>query len=268
MKLQNILSILSDCVAVKRLSKNNRSAITFGIDHLLTRIGSQHRESRAIDMSNGSRFHYRRNKGDLQSIREIWLEQHYRLPEWVRDRTTLLDLGGNIGMTTLWLAKEYGFSDIVVVEPDESNYAILERNFHENDVNVKTIKAAIGPTDGEICFAADECSNQGHISDQGITVPMASMKTVLQHFGDRPVDLIKMDIEGGEEFLVSQNCEWMDSINFVITELHPSIIDVSKVISAFADHGLTYYPGNGGKVSTNEAQSGNFMDMFVRESAI
>jgi len=161
----------------------------------------------------------------------------------------------------LWLAKEYGFSEIVVVEPDATNASLLRTNLDTNGVGAKVFNAAIGPKDGEINFASSNCSNRGRISSEGVTVPMVSMPTVTEYFRGDAIDLVKLDIEGGEEFLVSSNCGWMDSINCVITELHPEVIDVRKVISAFADRELVYHPGNAG-VRKNEL--GNFMDMFVR----
>lgn len=265
MKLKNARAILGECLEMGKLCGNFRSASAFAIDHFLSRAGkTQQNRQRRIRLKNSTVLNYRRNRGDLQSIREIWLEQHYRLPDWVANRNTLIDLGANIGMTTLWLAHTYGFSDIVVVEPDQSNLKVLKSNLEKNKVNARLVNAAVGPSDGEICFAIDTCSNQGRINEDGVSVPMVSMATLIDEFGDKPIDLIKMDIEGGEEFLVSTNCEWMESINFVVTELHPELIDVDGVIAAFAQRGLTYYPGHAG----GESKTGNFMDMFVRESAI
>lgn len=263
MKIQNLVSIINDSISVGRIS-TNKSALGFAWDQLYVRFNQGVNRVSLIQLRDGTKIHFRRNRGDMQSIREVWLEQHYRLPEFVKGRTSLVDLGGNIGLTSLWLAKEYGFSEIVVVEPDEQNAVQLTANLHGNGIQASIIRSAVGPEDGVIRFSNSECSNQGHISDAGTEVPMVSMKTVLSRLEGRKVDLVKLDIEGGEEFLVSANCEWMDSVDFVITELHPEIIDLENVVNAFKRHGLSYHPGNGGMGRSKHA---NFMDMFVRESA-
>jgi len=216
---------------------------------------------RTMKMKNGVTLHYRRNRGDMQSIREIWLDQHYRLPGMVETKRTLVDLGGNIGMTTVWLANTYGFDEIVVVEPEPSNAELLQRNLDANNISAKVIRAAVGPTDGEVRFSAAGDSNQGRISDDGgQVVPMVSMDTVLKELGTSRIDLLKLDIEGGEQELVSANCEWMDHMSFVVTELHPDIIDVDQVVGAFETRGLQFHPGHG----ENATCESNFMDMFIR----
>jgi tRNA1(Val) A37 N6-methylase TrmN6 len=63
---------------------------------------------------------YRLNKGDLHSIREVWFEEAYRLP-FEDPSGTLLDLGANIGLTGVWLAKRYAIERVIAVEPDCDN---------------------------------------------------------------------------------------------------------------------------------------------------
>ena len=43
---------------------------------------------------------------------------------------------------------------------------------------------------------------------------------------------MKMDIEGGEEYLLSKNTEWLNRCSYLMTEIHddyhPSLINASK----------------------------------------
>jgi FkbM family methyltransferase len=53
----------------------------------------------------------------------VWFDEVYRLP-FDEPSGTLLDLGANIGLTSVWLAKKYQIERVIAVEPDRTN-AIL-----------------------------------------------------------------------------------------------------------------------------------------------
>ena len=72
------------------------------------------------------------------------------------------------------------------------------------------------------------------------------------------IDLVKLDIEGGEEKLVEGDLRWLAQVRRIIAELHPSIVDTDKVIDVFQKAGLHYQPGAG--IGGNAS----VMDMFVR----
>ena len=73
-----------------------------------------------LRLRGGVTITYRFNKGDIWSVREVWLFECYRPPfEIAIDH--VLDLGANIGLTSLWLAKRYGCGRIIAVEPSAAN---------------------------------------------------------------------------------------------------------------------------------------------------
>jgi tRNA1(Val) A37 N6-methylase TrmN6 len=59
---------------------------------------------------------YRWNRGDLASIREVFVLEGYRLPVGFVPRT-VLDLGANIGLTSIWLANNFPLEHLIAVEP-------------------------------------------------------------------------------------------------------------------------------------------------------
>src|SRR4051794_22115217 len=82
---------------------------------------------RAIRVRGGIELHYRLNRGDLQSIREVWIDEVYRLPFDVTPEV-LVDLGANIGLTSLWLARRYGCRTVIAVEPSPDNARLARLN--------------------------------------------------------------------------------------------------------------------------------------------
>lgn len=212
---------------------------------------------RTINCASGSVLTYRLNRGDIQSIREVFLDESYRLPFSIQ-AGLLVDLGANLGLTSIWLSKHYGFDRIIAVEPDPDNARLVRKNFIDNGINGTVVEAAIGPRDGLVTFSSSQESNLGRIAldedelnAEMRQIKMISMPTLLSDLPDlQKIDLVKMDIEGGEQQLLSDNLSWLSRVRAIIAEFHPEIIDypgLTKVLEKQNFHYIcanSLYPGN------------------------
>jgi FkbM family methyltransferase len=117
----------------------------------------------------------------------------------------VLDIGANIGYYTLLLSRLVGNDGLVVaVEPHPVNFHLLQLNLRINRVsNVRLVSAAISDKDGRTFLFEAEGSNWHSLlptertSQKAIEVPTLTIDT-LAHQVERPIDLLRMDIEGGE----------------------------------------------------------------------
>ncbi len=179
------------------------------------------------------------NRGDIQGIREVWYDNVYRLP-FHTAVGTVVDLGANIGLTSVYLAKRYGAQFIVAVEPDPGNAALTRRNLQQNAIKASVIEAAIGPEDATVRFSCQADSNLGHVSPEGREVPMISMETLCRSQALQRIDVLKMDIEGGEQQLLSGPIQWLSRVRSIIAEFHPEIIDYPGCIARIENVGLRW----------------------------
>lgn len=196
---------------------------------------------------DGSSVTYRLNRGDIQAIREVWFEEAYRVPFGPLPRT-VLDLGANIGLTSLWLAGRYGCERIVGVEPDPSNVALARRNLEDNGVRGVIVEAATGPVDGTAWFAPEPSSVAGAVVLQAAAgafeIDVLTPQSVLRRVGLASVDLCKLDIEGAEgPLLLTGDSSWLDAVRSILAELHEGAVDVAAVTAAIEAGGLNHYPG-------------------------
>lgn len=212
-------------------------------------------QERTVRLRGDVALTYRLNRGDIQSFREVWLDDSYLLPFSVEPRT-LVDLGANIGLTSLWLAKRYHAERVIAVEASPDNARLVQKNLEQNGIVAEVIAAAVGPRDGTVRFNLHENSNQGMIHPDGAEVPMVSMATVLARVPNRPVDLLKMDIEGGEQALLDGDLAWLDRIAAIIAEFHPLLVDYPALTSKLEREGFRYIPAN--------SAHPNSMDAFLR----
>lgn len=195
---------------------------------------------------DGASITYRLNRGDIQGIREVWFEEAYRVPFGPVPRA-VLDLGANIGLTSVWLARRYGCERVVGVEPDPSNVKLARRNLQDNGVDGVIIEAAIGPVDGTADFALARSSNVGALATLAahdtLEVDLITPQTALRIAGLTFVDLCKLDIEGGEgPLLLTGDGSWLRSVRSILAELHDETVDVPKVIAAIEAGGLRHFP--------------------------
>ena len=248
-KFISVLNALAtDWRATFRFSADVGSCFRLATDFALSRIISVvprewRNRVRQIAFRGNIKVHYRLNKGDLHSIREIWFQEAYRLPFEV-PRGVLLDLGANIGMTSVWLAKRYSFSKVIAVEPDPNNAALVRQNLETNDICGEVLEAAVGPKDATTRFEFSELSNLGKLSERGSLVPMISVASIIQKFAVPNFALAKIDIEGGEQGLFDGPTEWLAFTNAIIIEFHPTLVDYPGLIGLVSSNGFKYIPAN------------------------
>jgi FkbM family methyltransferase len=193
-------------------------------------------------------------------MREVWMDECYRLPfELTPD--TLVDLGANIGLSSLWFAHRYKCTTIIAVEPSAENARLVRLNLERNGIPAQVIEAAVGPRDGTAFLQSHHDSNMGQLGTSGDPVPVFSMDTVLRNLPNgAQVDLVKLDIEEGEGPLLAENVSWLGRVKAVIAEFHPAVVDYAAVVKAIESQGFRYFPAH----SAVEFDS---MDAFIRESA-
>jgi FkbM family methyltransferase len=251
-RLKRFLSVFPNLIqewrASVRLCADSRSALRLGLDFALSRfliLSLKNRVGpvRKIRFKGGIGLCYRLNKGDLHSIREVWFDEAYRLP-FDAPSGALLDLGANIGLTSVWLAKNYSFSRVIAVEPDPNNASLVRRNLEINGINGEALEAAIGPHEGVAKFEVNRSSNLGRVSETGVPVKMTTVAAILEKSACARFGLVKIDIEGGEQALFDGPTDWLASVDAIITELHPALVDCSRIVEAISSHGFHYIRSN------------------------
>jgi FkbM family methyltransferase len=220
---------------------------------------------RSIRLKDGTQLTYEMNRGDLRVLAEVWVREAYRLPVAIRPGGTILDLGANIGLTSVWLARTHQCSHLIGVEPSPRNAAIAQLNFIANALPGSVIEAAVGPEDGEARFTEQQDSALGRLSTSGRRVKTISMPSVLNQLPDSErVALLKVDIEGGEAELMSGDSEWLDRVECIVAELHPDRVDANDFVRRLEQAGFRYQYLETAN-PTYGAHGPEFVGLFTRE---
>jgi FkbM family methyltransferase len=153
----------------------------------------------------------------------------------------ILDAGANIGTTSAWLLSLFPDSRIVAVEPDSSNFALLQMNCAPFESRVSLVQAAVWPTPANFSLRIGYDHNAIRVDESadgicpGVTVPM-----LMEQFGFPRIDFFKCDIEGAERELFSVDSDqWLRQTRFIVVETHGSDC-LDAVLEATSRHGFTY----------------------------
>lgn len=177
-------------------------------------------------------------RADWAAIEEVWLRDEYSVVDGIlkeRDRPTIVDVGANIGAFSLRVFRTCPSAVIHAVEPSPETYRLLEQNRRANPgLAWHLYRAAIGPADGTVAFRINpQESLLGAISADGdARVLSVSLTTFLSDHVKGPVDLLKMDIEGGEEAALCGHEQALASVKTLLIEIHPDCCDAQRVLDS------------------------------------
>lgn len=240
--LRSVRNIVDEVVAFARIANDARSILRLALDSVAYRIlrlvpSRTLGGKRTIALTDGPILTYRRNRGDIQTIREVWLDNVYRLPIAFTP-ASVLDLGANIGLASVWFSHAYS-SHVTAVEPLSENAELARENFARNNVRGEVIQAAVGLTDGVGWMETGREPNLGRLGARGVEVRVVGISSLLEGLGQ--VDLVKLDIEGGEGDLLEAP-EWLDACRSLVVEFHPAVVDRDHLVATLQGRGFAFYP--------------------------
>lgn len=161
-----------------------------------------------------------------------------------------VDIGSNIGYYALLAGTLVGPSGkVLAIEPEPNNFKLLKMNVRNNNIeNVETIQCAIGSKDGVSEFYLTEASNTNSLitpsTDRivsSIQVCTRKLDTVIKDYGLPQIDLVRMDIEGGEIIAIKGMRYILKHYKpKVLVELHCDVAGVEaikKLLSLFIQSG-------------------------------
>lgn len=168
----------------------------------------------------GRQLHYSDGEGFLHSVREIFYEDVYRFRAR-NDAPHIIDVGANIGLSLLYFKKLYPHCTIVAYEPDRKIFELLKRNVSGLS-GVDLRNSAAWTEDTQLTFYS-EGSLAGSVSmdfirkGDAVTVSAERLK---KEIARRPVDFLKIDIEGAENAVLFDIEDELANVDLLFFEYH------------------------------------------------
>jgi FkbM family methyltransferase len=166
---------------------------------------------------------------DVRTFWQIFLHRCYNVKE--SDRR-IIDAGANIGLFTLYASRQAKEAMIVGVEPFPETFERLSRLIRDNHLEnrVKTLRCALGSSEGVRMMlkagpAPSARKQVFHVrpGQAGFEIPTTTLSQIVRKV-DAEIDLLKMDIEGGEyEVILNTPHDDLRRIRRILLEYHGDV---------------------------------------------
>ena len=143
---------------------------------------------------------------------------------------TIIDGGANIGVTALAFAEMFPGATIIAIEPEDENFALLQENTKQNN-NIITLNCALASCTGEQVLLDRNTGPWGYclskaddaITSRRQTVKCRTLDDIVNEYSLDSIDILKLDIEGGEKDVLESSGGWIDLVRVLVAELHDRI---------------------------------------------
>ena len=131
----------------------------------------------------------------------------------------IVDAGANVGVSSAWLSLRHPSATVVALEVEPGNLAVLRRTA-ERFPRVKVVAAGLWSSRARLRIANPDaaCWSFQTVEAPAGPIPAVGVSDLVAEYG--PIDLLKIDIEGGEVDALGSSDSWIGSVRVLAVELH------------------------------------------------
>lgn len=169
----------------------------------------------------------RSGTSDIAVYRETFIKRDY-LFDLPFTPKLIIDGGANVGYSSILFATTYTEAEIIAVEPDPSNFEVLEVNTAPYG-KIHPVRSGLWDKDTFLTVhdvGLDKWGTVVQESDESVTEAFkaTTISSLLDAYPNQDIDILKLDIEGAERELFTSNYEeWLGKVKVLIIELHDLI---------------------------------------------
>jgi FkbM family methyltransferase len=136
---------------------------------------------------------------------------------------TIIDLGANIGLTSVYFKNVYPEVKIIAVEPEKNNFDLLKKNTEQ----YKDIICLHNGIWDKNCFLkivdnnVEKCAFEVEETVEKTDIHAISISNIVKEYNLKSIDILKIDIEGSEKQIFTNGFEeWLPLVKVLMIELH------------------------------------------------
>jgi FkbM family methyltransferase len=168
----------------------------------------------------------REGRSDPFFFGQIFLDQEFA-PIRGLDVATVIDLGGNAGLSSVWFLNIFPRARVIAIEANPANYPSLDANLQPYGDRATVVKGGVwwrrtslalvrGRDEGDASVREAVPGDNPADLMEGWDIP-----ALMERAGFPHIDLLKIDIEGAEVDLLLKNAErWLPLVRNLSIELH------------------------------------------------
>lgn len=161
---------------------------------------------------------------DINTFYSILFNKEYNI-NFKEEPKIIIDLGANIGLSSIFFLNKFPESKVIAVEPEKSNYEMLVKNI-SNYSNAILYNKGIWNKNATLKIKDNGNGKWGFsvfevLEKDENTIDAISISEIIKQNNIKQIDILKIDIEGAEIELFSENFDmWLSITKLIIIELH------------------------------------------------
>ena len=172
-------------------------------------------------------FYCHNTQLSLEALRDIYGGRTYFILPFIDNVRTIVDIGANVGASTIYFAMNYPQARILAFEPFPESYELLARNI-QNMPNIIAFDYGLFDQDKQADLHLGlQDSLQGSIgacaevsADKKVTVSLRDAKTVFVEQNVEEIDILILDTEGCELPILRSIADLFSRVGVFYVEFH------------------------------------------------
>lgn len=157
---------------------------------------------------------------------EIFVSEIYRSPRPLRPGSVrrIVDIGANVGYTLVWWMTHYPEARIEAFEPHPGHLSVLKKCIRLNGLVDRVVvhPAAVG-TKNDRLYLLDAGVCSAIVAQNGVGRIPVDVVDFFQAVEDGPIDLLKVDCEGGEYAVLMDSRFGELQVKTLVMEWHATV---------------------------------------------
>ena len=169
---------------------------------------------------------------DIPTYKQVFIDQEYDFLVTTQPHV-IVDAGANIGCASIYFANKYPGAQIIAIEPERGNFALLKDNVAPYP-NIVPIHAALWDKNDTLNLIDPGFGNWGFMTEKSDSsepltgnhchaVSAVTVETIMQDYNLDKIDILKIDIEGAEKEVFADTSRWIEKVDSLIVELHERV---------------------------------------------
>lgn len=171
----------------------------------------------------------RPESSDVDVFRQIFIKREYGCLDALTDVGLVIDCGANVGYSSAWFLCRFPGCEVVAIEPESANFAVLRANLAPYGNRVKLVRAGVWSHSMPLVMSEHryrdgrEWSRQVRPcgADEKSDFDGVDLGSLLASSGHQRISILKVDIEGAEAVVFARNTQsWLNRVDCIAIELH------------------------------------------------
>jgi FkbM family methyltransferase len=171
----------------------------------------------------------RPGSSDLDVFWQIFVCREYRCLDLVVDPQFIVDCGANVGYASAYFLSRYPAAQVVSIEPDPENFAMLQQNIAPYSSRASALQTGIWSKKTGLVISEEPFGDNREWArtvrevrkNEAATLTAVDIGSLLDNSGFDRISILKIDIEGSEKEVFSSNFrQWIGRVDTIVIELH------------------------------------------------